>query len=161
MEGSGNICGSWPCYNSNFPTSIADIYNATLKKWIFERKAILTLYATSTTTLSPLSNFENDKRYYEITSFNIINTGKELGDNAKLKIEARGKILGTTPEALNRLLELNKEDPSNAIMNIGKLESDEELKGEIHSLANMSNDRNKASIGFDSDGSYKLTSKAN
>ncbi len=98
--------------------------------------------------------------YYEITSFNIINSGKKLPDDAKLKLEARGKFIGITPDTLNKLLEINKDNPGHAFLKIGKLEPDEQLKGELHSFAMMSNDRNKSAIGFDSDGNYKLIIKA-
>jgi len=48
------------------PPLFTDLYNVTLKKWFFERKAMVTLYAVSTTTLSTLSNYkENNRDCYE------------------------------------------------------------------------------------------------
>jgi hypothetical protein len=141
------------------PPLFTDIYNVTLKKWFFERKAMITLYAVSTTTLSPLSNYKENNNYYEITSFKIINAGKELDKEAKLKIEARGEIIGITPDTLKNRLEVQKDDPSHAFLKIVGLAPEEQIKGEIHSFAKMANDRNKSAIGFDSAGNFKLTIK--
>ena len=140
------------------PPLFTDIYNVTLKKWLFERKAMITLYAVSTTTLSPLSNYKQNN-FYEITSFKIINAGKELDKEAKVKIEARGEIIGITPDTLKNRLEIQRDDPSHAFLGIGGLEAGLELEGEIHSFARLPNDRNKSPIGFDSAGNYRLIIK--
>lgn len=142
------------------PPLFADIYKVTLKKWFFESKAAVIVFAASTTTLHPLDNYGKNRNYYEITSFKIVSVGKELDSDAKLKIEARGEILGITPDTIKNKLEIQKDDPTQAFLRIGGLEPGEELKGEIHSYAKMSNDRNKSTIGFDSTGKYRLMIKA-
>ena len=142
------------------PPLFTDIYKVTLKKWIFERKTIVALYPVSTTTLYPLDNYGKNRNYYEITSFKIVNMGKEIDKDAKLKIEARGEIIGVTPDTLRDRLEIQKDDPSHGLFKIGGLEPGEQLEGEIHSFSKMANDRNKSAIGFDSAGNYKLTIKA-
>ena len=141
------------------PPLFTDLYNVTLKKWFFERKAMVTLYAVSTTTLSTLSNYKENNNYYEITSFKIINAGRELDKEAKLKIEARGEIIGITPDTLKNRLEIQKDDPSHAFLKIAGLTPEEQIKGEIHSFAKMANDRNKSAIGFDSEGNFLLKIK--
>src|SRR4030042_3701336 len=143
------------------PPIFSDFYNYKVKKRLFktETTAIGELYPVSTTTLLPLNNYGQNTNYYEITSFMIVNTGKELDKDAKIKIEAKGDIIGITPDTLKDKLEIQNDDPSHAFLRIGGLEPAVELEGEIHFFAKLPNDRNKSPIGFDSAGNYKLIIK--
>jgi len=143
------------------PPFFSDLYNYKLKRLLFkaETSATVELHVVSTTSFQALDNYKKNKNYYEITSFKIVNTGKQLDEDAKINIEARGEIIGITPDTLKERLVIQKNDPTHASLKIGKLEPGEQLKGEIHSFARMANDRNKSTIGFDKAGNYKLTIK--
>lgn len=139
-----------------FLTPLAqDFYNITFGKY-FKREAIVKLEKTSNTSLKRLNSYSTDK-YYEITSFRISNIGSETTqkDN-KVRIGARGEILGITPKQLEGKLVIDKNDSKIATLDIGSLKPSNKIEGEIHSLSNVARSRNEISLIFDKIGEYKL-----
>ena len=128
-----------------------DIYKVTLGKW-FQKIPLIRLYSVTTSTIDPAYLYNGQKYYYEITSLKILNSGnKPTNKDDKLKITARGKILGITPSELNDKLIYDKSDDSIVLFKIGGLEPNQKIDGELHSLSNISSDRNESQIGYDKD----------
>lgn len=128
-----------------------DLYNISLGKW-FQKYPRVELYSVSTSSVKPNYFYDGKKYYYEITSFKILNSGnKSTNKDDKLKITARGKIFGITPNELNDKLIYDKSDDSVVLLKIGELEPDQIIDGELHSLSNIQTDRNESQIGYDKD----------
>ena len=88
---------------------VTDVYNIKIKPIILPVETVIVFQSVSTSSLEHSYIHNGQKYYYEITTFRIENTGdKTAQQDDKLKIQARGEILGITPKELNAKLEIDK-----------------------------------------------------
>jgi hypothetical protein len=134
-----------------------DVYKLKIKPIIFSTKPEISFKSVSTSTLEPSYFIHGKGHYYEITCFRIENIGDyETKKKHKLKIQARGEILGITPKGLESRFQIDKTEKTVGIFDLENLGPRETIKGEIHSLSKMSIDREEVQIGIDPIGDFKL-----
>lgn len=134
-----------------------DLYKLRIKRYLFPPKIIILFESASISTLKPLYYINGKNHYYEITSFKIKNIGDyKTKKEHKLKIQARGEIVGITPKGLESNFKIDTEDRTIAILNIEGLEPKEIIRGEIHSFSKLLIDRDEVQIGIDPIGNFEL-----
>lgn len=134
-----------------------DLYKLKIKPHLFPTKPQILFKSVSTSTLKPSYYINGKNHYYEITSFRIENVGDyKTKKGHKLKIQARGEILGITPKGLESSFKIQTKDETIAIFDLEDLEPRETIRGEIHSLSNMLIDREEIQIGIDPIGDFDL-----
>lgn len=134
-----------------------DLYKLRIKPYLFPTKPEILFKSVSTSTLKPSYFINDENHYYEITCFRIENVGDyETKKGHKLKIQARGELLGITPKGLESSFQIDKTDKTLGIFDLEGLEPRETIKGEIHSLSKMLIDREEVQIGIDPIGDFEL-----
>ena len=134
-----------------------DLYKLKIKPYLFPTKPKILFKSVSTSTLKPLYPINGKNYYYVITSFKIENIGDYKTEKGHgIKIQAGGEILGITPKGLESNFKINAEEKMIAEFDLEGLEPRNTIQGEIHSLSNISIDREEVQIGIDPIGDIEL-----